>query len=80
MLPKHRLFPFVSAAPIPRLLERPDKDWIDRFSVTKNRAQTSTPPLLTTARPLETVSERPASTDRLLDQSPGERAMAPIDA
>jgi hypothetical protein len=61
-------------------LERPVKDWINRFSVTENGTQTSTPPVLTTARPLETVSKQPASTDRPLGQSPGERAMAPIDA
>ncbi len=61
-------------------LERPAKGWINRFSVTENWTQTSTPPVLTTARPLETVSKQPASTDRPLDQSPGERAMAPIDA
>jgi hypothetical protein len=103
VLPKHRLFPFVSAAPIlllPKLLpaaqcptredldliesantriERPAK-WINPFSVTKNRTQTSTAPPLTTARPLETVSEQPASTDQPLDQSPSERGMEPINA
>ena len=61
-------------------LERPAKGWINRFSVIENWTQTSTPPVLTTARPLETVSEQPASNDRPLDQSSGERAMAPIDA
>jgi len=61
-------------------LERPAKGWINRFSVTENWTQISTPPVLTTARPLETVSKQPASTDRPLDQSPGERAIVPIDA
>jgi hypothetical protein len=66
-------------------LERPAKGWINRFSVTENWTQTSTPPVLTTARPLETVSvetvsKQPGLNDRPLDQSPGQRAMAPIDA
>jgi hypothetical protein len=61
-------------------VERLTKEWINRASVTENRTQIATPLLLTTARPLETVSEQPASTDRPLDQSPGERAMAPINA
>jgi hypothetical protein len=45
-------------------LERPAKGWINRFSVIENQTQTSSPPLLTTARPLETVSEQQASTGR----------------
>ncbi len=56
------------------------RNLINRFSVTENWTQTSTPPLLTTARPLETVSEQPASTDRPLDQSTSERGMEPINA
>jgi len=52
------------------------RNLINRFSVTENWTQTSTPLVLT----IETVSKQPASTDRPLDQSPGERAMAPINA
>jgi hypothetical protein len=61
-------------------VERLAKEWISRASVTENRTQIATPLPLTTARPLETVSEQPALTDRPLDQSPSERAMAPINA
>jgi hypothetical protein len=48
--------------------------------VTENRTQIATPLPLTTARPLETVSEQPASTAQPLDQSPSERGMEPINA
>ena len=61
-------------------VKRLAKEWINRASVTENRTQIATPLLLTTARPLETVSGQPASTDQLLDHPPSERAMAAINA
>jgi hypothetical protein len=61
-------------------LERPAKGWINRFSVTENWTQTSTPPGSDDRTPAGDRLQATGLTDRPLDQSPGERTMAPINA